>query len=275
MSGLAAWRSASASSSSVTTTPGIFPWWNARAAGPREQIDVGEHRDGQAVAPDPAQQLVVLARVPADLVDDEARARLHLLPELEVLRHHLALAALVVRDDAAEEEVRPVEPGLGLSLVPQPLVHLREEAQQPDRVDVEHRSGEPLVPRDGIVAGEREDVVESLRAQLPAAALERVAVPVLAGEVDDHLLAARDQIGPERVGREHRVPARIVGDREHVDPRVGGELARRLHHLAAAVRGDQPAARDQLGGDDERAGSCELFTEGDHRGRLHFQYQSA
>ena len=232
---------------------------------PREEIDVGEHRDRQLLAPDPAQQLVVLARVPADLVDDEARTRLDLLPQLEVLRHHLTLAPLVVRHDAAEEEVRPVEPRVGRACIRKPLIHLGEEAEQADRVDVEHRRGEPLVPRDRIVAGEREDVVEPLRAQLPAATLERVAVPVLAREMDDHLLAARDQIGPERVGREHRVPARIVGDREHVDARVGGELPRHLHHPAAAVRRDQPAARDHLRGDDERTGPCELFTERDHR----------
>ena len=222
----------------------------------------------QLLAPDPAQQLVVLARVPADLVDDEARARLDLLPQLEVLRHHLALAPLVVRDDAAEEEVRPVEPRLRPARVRQPLVHLGEEAEQADRVDVEHRSREPLVPRDRVVAGEREDVVEPLRAELPAATLERVAVPVLAGEMDDHLLAARDQIGPERVGREHRVPARVVGDREHVDARVGGELPRHLHHPAAAVRRDQPAARDHLGRDDERAGLRELFAERSCRRRI-------
>ena len=144
---------------------------------------------------------------------------------------------------------------------PEALVHLREEAEQADRVDVEHGSGEPLVPGDRVVAREREDVVEALRAELPAATLERVAVPVLAREMDDHLLAPRDQIGPERVGREHRVPARVVGDREHVDARVGRELPRHLHHPAAAVRRDQPAARDDLRRDDERTGARELFAK--------------
>ena len=96
----------------------------------REEIDVREHRQRQLLAPDPAQQLVVLARVPADLVDDEARAGLDLLPQLEVLRHHLALAPLVVRHDAAQEEVRPVQPSLVLSFIPEAVVHLGEEAEQ-------------------------------------------------------------------------------------------------------------------------------------------------
>ena len=79
---------------------------------------------------------------------------------------------------------------------------------------------------DRVVAGEREHVVEPGRAELPAAALERVPVPVLAGEVDDHLLPARDHVRAERVGREHRVTARVVRDREHVDPGIVGQLAR-------------------------------------------------
>ena len=137
---------------------------------------------------DPAQELVVLARVPADLVDDEACACLRLLAQLEVLRHHLALVALVVRDHAAQEEVGAVEALLRPLRVRQPLVQVGEESEQPDGVDVEHGSGKAFVPGHGVVAREREDVVEALGGELPRAALERVAVPVLAGEMDDHLL---------------------------------------------------------------------------------------
>ena len=82
------------------------------------------------------------------------------------------------------------------------------------------------------------------------------------------------EIRAERVGREHRVAARVVGDREHVDPRIGRELARHLEDLPAAVRGDQAATRHELGGDDERAGSSELFAKRDHVPRR-FLYQSA
>ena len=41
------------------------------------------------------------------------------------------------------------------------------------------------------------------------------------------------EVGAERVGREHGVPARVVGDREHVDPRIVRELAREPQQLAA------------------------------------------
>ena len=104
--------------------------------------------------------------------------------------------------------------------------------------------------------------MEALRAELPATALERIAVPVLAGQVDDHLLARGDQVGSERVRREHRVAAGVVGDREDVDARIGGELARDLDHAAAARRGDQAAAGHELGCDDERARPFQLLAKG-------------
>ena len=110
----------------------------------REEIDVRDHRQRQLLASDPPQELVVLACVPADLVDHEARAGLDLLPQLEVLRHHLALAPLVVRDDATEEEIRPVQPSCVLSFIAEAGVHLREEAEQarPSRC----RTPAPRVP---------------------------------------------------------------------------------------------------------------------------------
>ena len=165
-----------------------------------EEVDVRDREEVELLPSDVAQKLVVLAGVPADLLDDEARAGLRLLPELEVLRHHLPLVALVVRDHAAEEEVGAVEAPPGLALVVEAGVHVREEAQKPDRVDVEDGRREPFVPGDRVVAGQREHVVEPGRGELPPAALERVPVPVLAREVDDHLLPAGDHVRPEGVG---------------------------------------------------------------------------
>ena len=229
-----------------------------------EQVDVRKDVQVETVAADPAKELVVLAGVPAGLVDDEAGARPHLLAQLEVLGHHLAFVPLVVRDDPAQEEVRPLERRGRSAHVRQAHVHIGEEADQPDRVDVEDRGGEPTVAHDRVVAGQREDVLEARRAELPAATLERIAVPVLAGEVDDHLLPARDQVGPERVGREHGVPTGVVRDREDVDPWVGGEIPREREHPCASLRGDRATARDELRDDDEAARSCEGVAERGH-----------
>ena len=98
--------------------------------GPGEHVDVGEHRDRELLTRDPADELVVLAGVPADLVDHEARPGLDLLLQLEVLRHHLALVTLVVRDGAAEEEVGAIEALAGRAVVGEALVHLGEQAEQ-------------------------------------------------------------------------------------------------------------------------------------------------
>ena len=232
--------------------------------GSREEVDVRQRVERGAVPADPPQQLVVLAHVPADLVDHEPRARPGLLAELEVLRHHLTLVALVVRHHAAEEEIGAVEAHVGLPGVREPVVHLGEEADEPDRVDVEDGCREALVAHDRVVARQREDVVETHRAELPATALERVSVPVLAGQVDDHLLAARDHVGAERVGREHRVPPGVVGDRQHVDARVVRQLAREVEHAARPVRRDEAAARDDLGRDDEGARPGEMLSQRCH-----------
>jgi hypothetical protein len=112
------------------------------------------------------------------------------LRTLQVLRDDLALVALVVRDDAAEEEVGPVEARAGPAVVAEPGVHVGVELEEPHRVDVEYGLGQPFVPRHRVVARHREHVAEALGRELPASALERVAVPVLAGEVDHHLLRA-------------------------------------------------------------------------------------
>ena len=260
LSALAPWRSASASSSSVTITPGIRPALNARAAPGESRNTFASARTGRFCASDVAQQLVVLARVVADLVDHEARAGPDLLGELLVLRDDLALVQLVIGDHAPEEEVRPVEPLVGPRDV-QAGVHVAVELQQADRVDVEHRRGGAAVPAERVVARQAQDVAEPLGGELPAPALERVAVPVLAGQVDDHLLPARDQVGAERVGREHRVATGVVGDRQHVDPGIIGQRARLVDQRAAAIGGDHPTGGHQLDRDRKRAGRLQAIAK--------------
>ena len=222
----------------------------------REHVDVREDRHVETVQGHPAQELVVLACVVADLVDHEAGAVLDLLAQLEILRHDLTLVSLVVRDDTAEEEVRR-----SCQSVLTALVHVGEHAQQSDRVDVEHGRRDPPVARHRVVARQREHVMKPFRPEFPAAALERVAIPVFAREVDDHLLAALNQVGSERVRSKHCVAARVVGDREHVDPRMLRELTRQRQNVLGSPLGDQAAAGHELGGDDEAVLPAEELPE--------------
>ena len=157
---------------------------------PAEDVDVGEHRNVQSLERHVLEQLVHLAGVVADLVDDEGGPGGELGGELEVLRHDLALVALVVVDDGPEEEVgpfhaRPAAPG---SPRFQSLVHVREHLEEADRVDVEDAAGAAAVAVGRVVAGQGEDALEPLAGQLPGVALQAVPVPVLAGEVDDDVL---------------------------------------------------------------------------------------
>ena len=152
----------------------------------REHEDVGDDRHFQAAQSEPAQKFVVLSHVVAGLIDDKTRSSLNLAPQLEVLGHQLALVTLVVRHDRPEEEVRRLHPP---SLpVAKAAVHLRVHGEQPHRVDVEARASHTPVSRFRIVPCEGENVVESLRGQLPAAALKRIPVTVFASQVNDHFL---------------------------------------------------------------------------------------
>ena len=153
----------------------------------------------------------------------------------------------------------------GAPLVLEARVHLREHADQPDGVDVEHGSRMPLVARHRVVTRHAEDIAEPLGAELPAAALQRVPVPVLACQVNDHFLPERQEVVPERVGREHRVPAWVVGDRKHVDPRVCRELPRLLPQRLTAVRREEATARDELGGGHEGSRTFEVLAKRRHR----------
>ena len=69
---------------------------------------------------------------------------LDLLAQLEVLRHHLPLVALVVRDDGAEEERRPLERCSPRPSAASPAFISENMPQEADRVDVEDRRASPL-----------------------------------------------------------------------------------------------------------------------------------
>ena len=110
------------------------------------------------------------------------------------------LVPLVVRHDRPREERRRAQP-LALRLVDdEPLVHVGEDAQEPDGVDVEDGARKPPVAGGRVVAGEGEDVLEPERGEVPGATLQGVAVPVLAGEMDDHLLPRSGELDADHVG---------------------------------------------------------------------------
>ena len=147
----------------------------------------------------------------------------------------------------------------------------RKSVIRADGVEVEHRLGPAAEAAGGIVAGDGQDVLETLGGIAPGGRLQAVAVHVLAGQVQDHAVAALGHQPAEPVGRKHRPAARIVGDRDPADARIGqqvpGEgrqIARRIDRLQSA-RGDHlRAVIEPAGG--EHLPVCHAFVGSSHVG---------
>ena len=121
------------------------------------------------------------------------------------------------------------------------------------RIDVEHRLGVGLVAGLGVVAGEAQQVAHAAGGGAHQLALQRDAVAVAAGELEDRLDAfAREHRRRDR-RRQMRARAGAVGDVDGV-----GETAQR-QGLAQEIIGIARDRRRDLGGDDELAGSQQLF----------------
>ena len=269
LSGDAACRSTSASSSSVTTHPGTRPAWKARATPGREDVRVRDDRPPDPLPAHPAQELVLLAGVVADLGDDEVRPGPRLEPELEELRDEVALEPLERVHGAAEEEV--VARWIGRAVRLGPLhgarAELAQEREERDGVDVEHRLREALEAVDRVVAADREDGGEAARQQVPAQALEPVPVPVARRDVDDDVVAQRPERLAGRVRAQARVPAGVVGDRERGDPRVAREVRGHPERPLAAGVGELAGPRHELHDGRERTGRREGSAERAGAGR--------
>ncbi len=215
-----------------------------------EDIHVADERHPAVAAlPHPHDELVDLARIVANLVDEEPRAGRDLLLHLEELRNDLVLVELEIGDNRTGEKFCRVEPHRlfrrGARHI-EPGVHPAEQREQADRVDVEHRLRAAADAVAGIVAAEHKQVVETLAGEVPRLALQRVAVEILARKVDHHLAAGRLEGPAQRGCGEHGIAAGVVGDRHPVDARRRGEILRKGHRLPRARLGDGAAGRDQL-----------------------------
>ena len=124
---------------------------------------------------------------------------------------------------------------------------------QRGRIDVEHRLGVGLVAGFRIVAGEEEEVADAERGGAHHLALQRDAVLVAAGDLQDRLDLHADEDGGGRKRRHMGAGAGAVGD---VD-RVGEPLQRR--RLAAQVLRVGRHRRGDFRGHDEPAGPHPLF----------------
>jgi hypothetical protein len=213
-----------------------------------EPVDVAEDRHAQATRFQEQLHFVELPHVVAQLRNDPLRAGAKLAQQLEVLRHQLALVEFERIDRAADEEVGLGErfDGAAASGDLQAVVHRAKQADEAQRIEVEHGLGQAAEAARGIIAGQRENTLEPLRGIAPGRGFEAVAVHVLAGEVHDHLAAPIGNQAGEPIGREHGATAGIVGERDPADPRIVGQGAHELREPGRRIGLLQAPSADHL-----------------------------
>ena len=128
---------------------------------------------------------------------------------------------------------------------------LRQELQQPHGIDIENRRRLPVITGDRIIPRKRQHVAKAFAGQLPAAAFQRIAIPVLARKMDDDFLPAMHQVAADGIGAQHGVTAGIIGDAQRVEARVFRQRARQAQHSAAAGVRNQASRRHQFGDGDK------------------------
>ena len=162
----------------------------------------------------------------------------------------------------AEEERRlagNLAPGRQLAVVAQPPRGL----EQRFRIDVEHRLGIGLVAGFRVVAGEHQDVADAERGGAHQFALQRDAVLVAAGDLQDRLDAGAEK---DRRGRERAhvgAGAGAVGDIDRIgEPAQRRRLAQQVLRVAGDRRGDlrghDKAARPQPLGEGAGEGGASI-----------------
>src|SRR5262249_15853451 len=169
------------------------------------------------------------------------------------------------RVGGTEEEARvacDLAPGGKLALVAQ----LARHGRQRGRIDVEHRLGLRLVAGLRVVTGEAQEVVHATGGGAHEIGLQRNAVAIAAGELEDGRDTRAREQGRRDRGGEVRAGAGAVGDVDGVR-----QAGKRLRLAQQVVRVARDRRRD-LGGDDElpRAqqrfqARCRLPLRGGHR----------
>ena len=123
------------------------------------------------------------------------------------------------------------------------------------RIEIEHRLGVALIAGGRIITAQQQQVAHPERGGAHQLALERDAVAVAAGELEDRLDPGADQQRRRRKGAHMGAGAGAVGD---VD---GVRKAAQRQRLGDEIIGIAGHRRHHLGGDDETAGR-EALREG-------------
>ena len=121
-----------------------------------------------------------------------------------------------------------------------------EHGNQADRIQIKHRHGLTLVACHRIIAGQRENIVKSLRCATPGRGLQTVSIQVFAREVNDQWRAPGLECSGNPIGRQHRIAAGVVGDGNPPDPRVRSQRFTQFNELGRLARVGDAARRHQF-----------------------------
>ena len=129
-------------------------------------------------------------------------------------------------------------------------VHLMDQMNELDRIEVIHRLGLPFKPVKGEVTGHQQKVVDSDPVQGVQDRFDLIAILIFAGEVDDGVDAHAADLQADHVGGEGRVASRIICNRKGMDELSLDRLLRKPQNLVLGLA-PGPSPRYELEGIDE------------------------
>ena len=210
----------------------------------------------------PSVKLVNLARIVADLIDEKLSARLELLLHFQELRHDFVFMQLEIghhrtRIELCGREMRRLL-RVGTSDI-ETAIHLLEQPEQADRIDIKHRLAPSADPRSRIVAGQHEDIVKTLAREMPRLALKAITIKILTGQMNDHRAIRIPKRASQSRSRQHRITTRIIGDRHPIDLRTRREFMRKCYGLLCPRFFNRPTGGNQFRTDEKILRALELI----------------
>ena len=112
-----------------------------------------------------------------------------------------------------------------------------------------------------MIAGHGQNTVKPFAVQEPGFTLQAVAIEVLAGEMNDDFLAGLQDGFAQGLGRQLRIAAGVVGNRNPINGRAPGELSGKSGGLDRAPPDHRAAHGNHFGPDEKLGGLGQFFLQ--------------
>ena len=217
----------------------------------RQDIDVPNEGNVEIVLLHEEQDFMEFPGIITQLRDDELRTGLDFLFQFVILAHLLRFGRLEGRNHGAGEKVAGLKAGGAFEAGHfQPAVHVGNQLEDMDGVQVKNRSRSSLIARYRVVAAHHQQVADVRPVQRIELAFDLIAVLIFAGEMNEGFDAELQDFGAHEVGGHGRGSARIVRERQGGNLPAGRDLCRLDHSPLLSGFSGAPS-RHQLPGDRE------------------------